>query len=122
MPFEGISEAPELFRRLAAAGLGKDAAGTIADVVSCPGESAAAFFARVEVERAQVLLQDLGELSADTAHADDYVDPGEEAAGGAFPLRRADTTGARRTTMAVSSDDLVALTTSASPSCAATLR
>ena len=31
------SEAPELFRRLAAAGLGKDAAGTVADVVSCPG-------------------------------------------------------------------------------------
>jgi hypothetical protein len=69
VPFEAISEAPELFRRLAAAGLGKDAAGTIADVVSCPGESAAAFFARVEVERAKVLLQDLGELSADTAHA-----------------------------------------------------
>jgi len=31
------ADAPALFRRLAAAGLGKDAAGTIADVVSCPG-------------------------------------------------------------------------------------
>jgi sulfite reductase (NADPH) hemoprotein beta-component len=30
-------EAPELFRRLAAAGLGKAGAGTISDVVSCPG-------------------------------------------------------------------------------------
>ena len=189
-------EAPELFRRLAAAGLGKDAAGTIADVVSCPGaescklavtasrgigrlveahlrsrpdlvasapdltvkvsgcpngcsqhhiagiglqgsarkvggrmvpqyfvllgggvdddgarfgrlvakiparrvplaierlltlyraergpgESATAFFARVALERAKAVLRDLSELSVETAHSEDYVDPGEEGA------------------------------------------
>ncbi len=187
------SEAPELFRRLAAAGLGKDAAGTVADVVSCPGtescklavtasrgagrlvearlrarpdlvaaardltikvsgcpngcsqhhiagiglqgsarkvggqvvpqyfvlvgggvdggarfgrlaakiparrvpdaierllalyraergpgESATAFFARLAVERAKAVLHDLGELSPETARAEDYVDPGED--------------------------------------------
>jgi sulfite reductase (NADPH) hemoprotein beta-component len=44
------------------------------------GESAAAFFARVETSRAREVLADLEHLTADTAVPLDYVDLGDEAA------------------------------------------
>jgi sulfite reductase (NADPH) hemoprotein beta-component len=44
------------------------------------GESASAFFARVDVERAREVLVDLERLSAEEATAADYIDLGEAAA------------------------------------------
>ncbi|HJW76518.1 MAG TPA: nitrite/sulfite reductase, partial [Thermoleophilia bacterium] len=43
-----------------------------------PGESATAFFARVELERAKAVVQDLGKLAPETTRPEDYVDPGED--------------------------------------------
>jgi sulfite reductase (NADPH) hemoprotein beta-component len=42
------------------------------------GESATAFFARVAVEDAKAALAGLGELTAETARPEDFVDPGED--------------------------------------------
>ncbi|HET9598969.1 MAG TPA: nitrite/sulfite reductase, partial [Anaeromyxobacteraceae bacterium] len=44
------------------------------------GESATAFFARVPLERAKAVLKDLGELTAESAHPEDFIDPGEDRA------------------------------------------
>jgi sulfite reductase (NADPH) hemoprotein beta-component len=50
------------------------------DEEQTPGERATDFFARVPLERARTLLKDLSELTAATALAEDFVDPGEETA------------------------------------------
>jgi sulfite reductase (NADPH) hemoprotein beta-component len=44
------------------------------------GETATAFFARVALDRAKAALADLADLTPETAHPDDYVDPGEDEA------------------------------------------
>jgi sulfite reductase (NADPH) hemoprotein beta-component len=59
---------------------------TLYDAERAPEERAADFFARVPLERARALLRDLGELTPASALAEDFVDPGDDAADGEQPL------------------------------------